>query len=51
MKELWYSHGGCCVLEDMLQQLSDDNGAFNMVSIARQYGEIHLFGVHMVFEP
>jgi len=30
VKELWYSHGGYCVLEDRLHLLSDENYAINI---------------------
>jgi len=39
------------MLENILHLLSDDNGAINMISNARQYGKLHLFVVHMVSKP
>jgi len=51
VKELWYSHGGCCMSEDKLHLLFVENCAINMVNIVRRYCEVHLFVVHMVFEP
>ena len=38
----------CC--QKMLHLLLDDNGAINMVNIAKRYGEVHLFVVHGVDE-
>jgi len=42
---------GCCVLEDRLHLLFDDNGAINMFNIVSQYSEVYFFVVHMVSEP
>jgi len=51
VKEMWYSVGGGSVLDGRLELLSDDKGACHMVNIAILNGQVHLFVVHMVFEP
>ena len=44
IKGMWYA------VQKMFHLLSDDNGAINMVNVARRYGEVHLFVVHGVDE-
>ncbi|XP_014522674.1 uncharacterized protein LOC106779133 [Vigna radiata var. radiata] len=50
-KELFYSIGGCSVLENRLEPLLDDVGAMQMITLARLNGQVHLFVVHKVSEP
>jgi len=41
---MWY------VVEKMLHLLSDNDGAINMMNVAKHFGQVHLFVVHDVDE-
>jgi len=47
---MWYSRGGCDVLEDRLQLLVNDGGAIDMLKVANTYIYVHLYLVHVILE-
>ncbi|WVZ02999.1 hypothetical protein V8G54_023805 [Vigna mungo] len=50
-QDLWYFVGCDPILDYKLEALCDDLGDMHMVNLARLNGQVHLYVVHIVYEP
>lgn len=48
---MWYSIRGGSKLEEWLEPICDDTSAMYMVNLDRLNGQVHVFVVHVVYEP